>query len=94
MTDLIQAGLTVGVVTVVLCTATITEPLRRRFGGFLHCTFCTSCWLGVSPAFHAAGNPLYNWGSIVAIGSLAVMIIHSSIATTGDDNVERDSEAA
>lgn len=96
MIDLIFAALTVGVLTVVLCTSKMGEEfvwtLDHLAGQWnpLHCTFCTTCWLAAVPAYHYG---LLTWGPIVAVANLTVLTIHASISTSGGSDGDHDEDS-
>ena len=87
MEAVIVTGLTAGVLTVLLCTASITEPLRRIPGlrKLLACHFCTSVW----------GSLAVCWDMIMisaaccAIANITVLLIHLSM-TTYEHEYEED----
>ncbi|MCP4897559.1 MAG: DUF1360 domain-containing protein [bacterium] len=78
MEALITAGLTAGVIVVILCTASIAEPLRKLpfLGRLLDCPFCTSIWVSL-----AIAAPVWKATfAIAAIANFTVLLIHWSMA--------------
>ncbi len=88
-------GLAVGVACVLLCTASITDRLRReiaRVWTVLDCTFCTSIWLSLAAATTFQGEMpwILRVGAVAAVANTAVLVIHMSISTVQEDENEPD----
>jgi len=83
MEALILAGLSAGVVVVILCTSTIAEPIRRipYLSKVLECTFCTSIWVSLAFSFPHWQLTL----AVAAIANITVLLTHWSIATVEDE---------
>ena len=81
MEDIIIAGLSAGIVTVVLCTSSIAQPLRdsRWLKILLACPFCTSFWISL---LH---DPTRTVFATMAIANLTILVTHWSMTTYSND---------
>jgi len=88
MEAVIVTGLTAGVITVILCTATITEPLRRVWGlrKLLACPFCTSVWVSLA----VCHDMIMLSAACCAVANITVLLIHLSMTTYDYEDEECD----
>lgn len=84
MEEILIDGLSVGAVTVALCTSQISSSLRRLpyLRRVLGCCFCSSFWLSL--AFDPSGTVF----ATMAVGNVTILLIHWSMTTYGDDDEE------
>lgn len=77
MEQVILDGATVGVIVTLLCTASITEPIRKALKRIkvLECPYCTSFWVAI------AIDPSFTYFATVLFANIAIMLVHWSLAT-------------
>lgn len=86
----IYLALATAAITVLLCTADITEGFRQsvRILKVFDCPFCTSWW--VAFALMCRDLPLQDWWirlpAIVCVANIAILLIHLSLTTVIDEN--------
>jgi hypothetical protein len=73
-------GLSAGILTVILCSTDIAEPLRRWVTKPLHCPICTSFW--ASLAFDFSPTCLATMG----VANITILLTHWSMTTYGDED--------
>ena len=95
MKSIILGGLAAGAITVLICTSSIGEWVRRKLaavpyvGQLVNCCFCTSWWVSIAMLDKFT---LVEWAATVAVANITVLLIHLGIATVGEPEDEMATE--
>lgn len=95
MKSIILGGLAAGAITVLICTSSAGEWVRRKLAAvpyvsqLINCCFCTSWWVSIAMLEKFT---LVEWAATVAIANITVLLIHLGIATVGEEQDELDQE--
>ena len=91
MKSIILGGLAAGALTVLICTSSAGEWIRRKseavpyVNQIINCCFCTSWWVSIAMLEKFT---LVEWAATVAVANITVLLIHLSVATVGDEDNE------
>jgi hypothetical protein len=97
MKAVILAGLAAGALTVLLCSSKAGEKavnwarqivpkrLLPWYNGVTSCTFCASWWISLAMLGEFS---ITQWAATVAVANITILMIHWSLSTTGEENVE------
>lgn len=95
------SGLAAGSLTVLLCSGkagekltgwvrrVVPEKLLPWYNGLTSCAFCASWWISLAMLEKFS---VKEWAATVAVANITILLIHWSLSTTGEDDVQVEKE--